>query len=61
MKCLVEDYRLPYGNGTIKGGKVFTVPEIYCIGDGTKVAGTLTRWIRDTFYQKELEDKKKME
>ncbi|WMJ89151.1 FGGY-family carbohydrate kinase [Anaerocolumna sp. MB42-C2] len=55
---LVKDYRSPYGNGTIKGGKVFTIPNTFCIGDGTNAAGTLTRWIRDTFYQKELEDEK---
>ena len=26
----------------------------FCIGDGTNAAGTLTRWVRDTFYEEEL-------
>lgn len=50
---MLEDYQSPQGNGSIKGGKVFTVPGTYCVGDGTNAAGTLTRWIRDTFYQHE--------
>ena len=41
------------GNGSIKGGKVFTVPGTFCLGDGTNAAGTLTRWIRDTIYRTE--------
>ncbi len=41
------------GNGSIKGGKVFTVPGTFCLGDGTNAAGTLTRWIRDTLYRTE--------
>lgn len=55
----VEDYRSPKGNGSIKGGKVFTVPGTFCMGDGTNAAGTLTRWVRDTFYQKELEEEQR--
>ena len=49
---LFEDYSSE--NGTIKGGKLFTVPGTFCIGDGTNAAGTLTRWIRNTFYSEEL-------
>lgn len=52
---MVGDYSSPDGNGALKGGKVFTVPGIYCLGDGTNAAGTLTKWVRDTFYQAELE------
>jgi xylulokinase len=55
---MMNDYQSPYGNGCVKGGKIFTVPGTYCIGDGTNAAGTLTKWIRDTFYQKELEEEK---
>ena len=51
----LNDYRSSSGNGSIKGGKVFTVPGTFCIGDGTNAAGTLTRWVRDTFYREELE------
>ena len=50
----LDDYHSPNGNGSIKGGKVFTVPGTFCIGDGTNAAGTLTRWVRDTFYREEL-------
>ena len=32
----------------------FTIPGTFCIGDGTNAAGTLTRWVRDTFYEEEL-------
>lgn len=55
---MVEDYHSPKGNGSVKGGKVFTVPGTFCIGDGTNAAGTLTRWVRDTFYQNELNQEK---
>lgn len=41
------------GNGSIKGGKEFTVPGTFCLGDGTNAAGTLTRWVRDTLYAQE--------
>lgn len=40
-------------NGSIKGGKEFTVPGTFCLGDGTNAAGTLTRWVRDTLYTQE--------
>ncbi len=52
------DYKSADGNGCIKGGKVFTVPGTFCLGDGTNAAGTLTRWVRDVFYAKELADEK---
>ena len=52
---MAEDYSSPRGNGSVKGGKVFTIPGTFCLGDGTNAAGTLTRWVRDTFYQEELE------
>ena len=51
---LVDHYVSPGGNGSLKGGKVFTVPGTFCIGDGTNAAGTLTRWVRDTLYAQEL-------
>lgn len=56
---MVDDYVSPHGNGSLKGGKVFTVPGTYCMGDGTNAAGTLTRWVRDTFYQAETEAEKR--
>ena len=43
----VGSYVSPQGNGALKGGKAFTVPGTYCLGDGTNAAGTLTRWVRD--------------
>ena len=46
-------YQSENGNGSIKGGKEFTVPKTYCLGDGTNAAGTLTRWVRDTLYAQE--------
>lgn len=52
----VRNYTSVRGNGAIKSSKHFTVPGTYCIGDGTNAAGTLTRWIRDMFYCKELEE-----
>lgn len=45
----VDDYVSANGNGSLKGGKEFTIPGTFCIGDGTNAAGTLTRWVRDTF------------
>ena len=39
----VGSYVSPQGNGALKGGKAFTVPGTYCLGDGTNAAGTLTR------------------
>lgn len=56
---MAGDYISPLGNGSIKGGKVFTIPGTFCLGDGTNAAGTLTRWVRDTFYEEErkMEDK----
>lgn len=42
------------GNEFIKGGGQFTIPNTYCLGGGTNAAGTLTRWVRDTFYAAEL-------
>lgn len=51
----VDDYVSDKGNGSLKGGKVFTIPGTFCIGDGTNAAGTLTRWVRDHFYQQEME------
>lgn len=50
----VSNYVSPAGNGSIKSGKNFTVPGTFCLGDGTNAAGTLTRWVRDTFYAAEL-------
>lgn len=50
----VDDYVSANGNGSLKGGKEFTIPGTFCIGDGTNAAGTLTRWVRDTFYEEEL-------
>lgn len=47
------NYTSPEGNGSIKGGKVFTIPGTFCLGDGTNAAGTLTRWVRDLLYAKE--------
>lgn len=58
LNHMVEDYKSPLGNGMVKGGKIFTVPGTFCIGDGTNAAGTLTKWIRDTFYQKEFAEEK---
>lgn len=49
----LDNYLSPEGNGSIKGGKVFTVPGTFCLGDGTNAAGTLTRWVRDTLYAQE--------
>lgn len=49
----VGSYVSPQGNGALKGGKEFTVPGTFCLGDGTNAAGTLTRWIRDLFYAEE--------
>ena len=46
----VDQFVSPNGNGSLKGGKVFTVPGTFCMGDGTNAAGTLTRWVRDTLY-----------
>ncbi len=54
----LDNYASAQGNGSIKGGKVFTVPGTFCLGDGTNAAGTLTRWVRDLLYAKELEDEK---
>lgn len=54
----VGSYVSPQGNGALKGGKAFTVPGTYCLGDGTNAAGTLTRWVRDLLYSKELEAEK---
>lgn len=51
---LISNYTSPNGNGSLNGGKIFTVPGTFCLGDGTNAAGTLTRWVRDLFYQKEL-------
>lgn len=51
----VKNYISPYGTGSIKSSKRFTVPGTFCIGDGTNAAGTLTKWVRDTFYRRELE------
>lgn len=41
------------GLGTLRGGRVFTVPGTFSLGDGTNAAGTLTEWVRDTFYGEE--------
>lgn len=54
----VDSYVSPQGNGALKGGKAFTVPGTYCLGDGTNAAGTLTRWVRDLLYSKELDAEK---
>ena len=50
----VDDYVSANGNGSLKGGKEFTIPGTFCIGDGANAAGTLTRWVRDMFYEEEL-------
>lgn len=50
----VKHYISPNGTGSIKSSKCFTVPGTFCIGDGTNAAGTLTKWVRDTFYREEL-------
>ncbi|WP_270235672.1 FGGY-family carbohydrate kinase [Lacticaseibacillus suilingensis] len=50
----IDAYTSPSGNGSLKGGKDFTIPGTFCLGDGTNAAGTLTRWVRDTFYKSEL-------
>ena len=42
----------------IAKGMAFTVPGTYCLGDGTNAAGTLTRWVRDLLYSKELDAEK---
>ena len=34
------------------------MPGTYCLGDGTNAAGTLTRWVRDLLYSKELDAEK---
>ena len=39
---MVQDYISSGGNGSVKGGKVFTIPGTFCLGDGTNAAGTLT-------------------
>lgn len=54
MDRYVDHYVSPHGNGSLKGGKVFTVPGTFCMGDGTNAAGTLTRWVRDVLYTQEL-------
>ena len=51
---LVTSYISPAGNGALKGGKEFTVPGTFCLGDGTNAAGTLTRWVRDLLYSREV-------
>lgn len=56
---MVQDYISSEGNGSVKGGKVFTIPGTFCLGNGTNAAGTLTRWVRDTFYGEELEMERK--
>ena len=50
---LVDSYVSPAGNGALKGGKEFSVPGTFCLGDGTNAAGTLTRWVRDLLYPQE--------
>lgn len=47
---LVYDHRI-YGNH-------FTVPGAFSVSGGTNTAGTLTRWMRDTFYYDFLEKQK---
>lgn len=54
----VDQFVSAKGNGSLKGGKVFTVPGTFCMGDGTNAAGTLTRWVRDLLYQQEREAEK---
>lgn len=56
---MLQDYKSADNNGSVKGGKVFTVPGTFCLGDGTNAAGTLTKWIRDNFYEKELKEQEK--
>lgn len=53
--CMIPNYTSPHGNGTLNGGKVFTIPGTFCLGDGTNAAGTLTRWVRDLLYASEVE------
>ena len=56
---MLGDYHSLAGNGSLKGGKAFTVPGTYCLGDGTNAAGTLTRWVRDAFYTEEFRAEQK--
>lgn len=56
--CLVDNYTSAQGNGSLKGGKQYTVPGTFCLGDGTNAAGTLIHWIRDLFYSVELDREK---
>ena len=35
----VDQFVSPNGNGSLKGGKVFTVPGTFCMGDGTNEIG----------------------
>lgn len=51
---MISSYTSPSGNGSLNGGKIFTVPDTFCLGDGTNAAGTLTRWVRDLLYSSEL-------
>lgn len=51
----INDFESENGNGKLKSGKEFTIPGTFCLGDGTNAAGTLTRWVRNTFYSEELE------
>lgn len=54
----VDNFVSAQGNGALKGGKVFTVPGTFCMGDGTNAAGTLTRWVRDLLYASEVDAEK---
>lgn len=55
---MISNYTSPFGNGSLNGGKVFTIPGTFCLGDGTNAAGTLTRWVRDLLYTSELSAEK---
>lgn len=56
---LLDGYTSPQGNGSLKGGKQYTVPGTFCLGDGTNAAGTLTHWVRDLLYREESEREKR--
>ena len=44
------------GTKGLNPAHIFTVPGTYCFSGGNNATGTLTRWVRDTFYYKELAD-----
>ena len=51
--------RLIEGRNGLRSSGVFTIPGTYCFSGGNNATGTLTRWVRDTLYYRELEEEKK--